>query len=162
MTYNLDCQLCKEENVKATYFGESARTMYDRGSEHMSALMSRSPDSVLVQHMVETHEGMEPTLTMKLVKSHQSPLYRQVHEGLLIDQFKGEIPMNRKGEWGSNVPETLAVIGRDGEVITGTKRGREGHPEGDNPPKRSIYSDKESDNQVALSEMRQSFNRGIR
>ena len=130
VTYRIDCQICKASGKETTYFGESARTMYDRGQEHLSALNSRDPNSVLVQHLEEHHSDMEPEFAMKLVKTHQSPLYRQVHEGVLIDSFKGQVTLNRKGEWGSNVPCTLEVVDRNGEVIIGGKRNRDRTIEG--------------------------------
>ena len=144
VTYRIDCQLCKLEGKVATYFGETARTMYDRGSEHLSGLVSGNPDNVLVQHMEEEHQGTEPEFTMKLVKSHRSPLYRQVHEGVLIDQFQGDMSMNRKGEWGSNVPETLEVVNRNGDIVTGVKRARTTDNEGDNPSRKKVSTNKES------------------
>ena len=60
VTYRIDCQICKASGKETTYFGESARTMYDRGQEHLSALNSRDPNSVLVQHLEEHHSDMEP------------------------------------------------------------------------------------------------------
>ena len=100
VTYRIDCLVCKREGKVATYFGESARTMYDRGSEHLYALEAGDPNSVLVQHMEEVHQGANPDFTMKLVKTHVSALYRQVHEGVLIDLFKGDFPLNRRGNGG--------------------------------------------------------------
>ena len=68
VTYRIDCQACKEEGTEATYFGESARTMFDRGAEHLSLLRSWNQESVLVQHMEERHQGQEPDFTMKMIK----------------------------------------------------------------------------------------------
>ena len=104
ITYRIDCVLCKEEEKVVTYFGESARTMYDRGAEHLSAMRAGDPESVLVQHQEECHPNKEPEYAMKMVKTHRRPLYRQIHESILIDRFKGHTILNRKGEWGSNVP----------------------------------------------------------
>ena len=126
ITYRIDCMICKAEGRESTYFGESARTMFDRGSEHLSSLRSGDRDSALVQHMEEDHLDMEPEYTMKLVRSHKGPMYRQIHEGVLIDLFKGDALLNRKGEWGCNLQAKLAVSGMEEEGRQGPKRGRDG------------------------------------
>ena len=48
--YRIDCLNCKTEEKQSTYFGESARTLYDRGTEHLAALRRGDPESVLVEH----------------------------------------------------------------------------------------------------------------
>ena len=47
-----------------------------------------------------------------LVKAHRTPLSRQAHEGYTIANFKGDILINRKGEWGSNMEPTLTLEDR--------------------------------------------------
>ena len=57
---------------------------------------------------------------MKMVKKHTRPMQRQIHESVLIDNFKGDTILNRKGEWGSNLGEKLTV--GDSEPEVGGKR----------------------------------------
>ena len=76
------------------------------------------------QHF-EFHRGEEPEYTMKLVEYSVLPLQRQAKEGHLIGNFKGGILMNRKGEWGQNLPPKLVVDGE--EEDTGRKRDRRGN-----------------------------------
>ena len=71
------------------------------------------PESVLVQHQEECHPNKEPEYAMKMVKTHRRPLYRQIHESILNDRFKGHTILNRKGEWGSNVPAKLGMGDED-------------------------------------------------
>ena len=67
-------------------------------------------DNPLVTHWREHHGGGEdPSFTMKIVKQHARPLSRQIHEGIQIANFKGQILINRKGEWGCNLPPTLVI-----------------------------------------------------
>ena len=48
---------------------------------------------------------------MEIVQSHKTPLTRQVQEGQLIADFEGDfiIIINRKGEWGENLPTKLII-----------------------------------------------------
>ena len=48
---------------------------------------------------------------MRLVKPLPRPLQRQIYEGVLKDTFTGQHLLNRKGEWGSNLPEKILMEG---------------------------------------------------
>ena len=50
---------------------------------------------------------------MKVESFHPTPLYRQAKEGNKIKNFKGEWPMNKKGEWGNNTSPTVIIEGRE-------------------------------------------------
>ena len=89
---------CKEENKETLYFGESARTCFDRGLEHQSAIDKLDKESPLVEHHVEDHPDQAPWFSMKLKSMHHQPLHRQCEEAHLIENFKGTKIMNRKGE----------------------------------------------------------------
>ena len=72
----------------------------------------------------------------KIISIRKTPLARQSEEGILIEGYKGDMIINRKGEWGNNLPPSL-VLGDNG----GAKRGREA-PSGDSAraPKRTKYA----------------------
>ena len=89
------------------YYGESARNGFDRGLEHLSPLKNESSTSNIVVHWKEYHQQKEWAYTMRVVADHKTPLPRQVHEGQLIGDFKGQRIINRKGEWGENLPPKL-------------------------------------------------------
>ena len=91
------------------YYGESARNGFDRGLEHLSPLKNESSTSNIVVHWKEYHQQKEWAYTMRVVADHKTPLPRQVHEGQLIGDFKGQRIINRKGEWGENLPPKLIV-----------------------------------------------------
>ena len=59
---------------------------------------------------------------MKPKSFHDKPLHRQCEEAHLIETFTGAKIMNRKGEWGHNLPPKLSIegVGETGQV----KRGR--------------------------------------
>ena len=46
---------------------------------------------------------------MKVTRIHDSALQRQVEEGFSIGNYKGDTLLNRKGEWGNNLPPKLIV-----------------------------------------------------
>ena len=70
----------------------------------------------LVEHHLQHHgsveqDGQEVDISvhykMKAIRFMQSPLSRQALEGSMISKYKGDIVLNRKGEWGNNTPPTL-------------------------------------------------------
>ena len=112
--YSITCMRCKEKEVSTQYWGESARTGFDRGVEHLKGLQNQDPNSVLWEHHHEHHGDQEtPEFKMKVEQVHKSTLSRQAAEGLAIDGFKGDILLNRKGEWGYNLAPSLSVEGQD-------------------------------------------------
>ena len=52
--YRISCNTCKEKGQKeSVYIGETARTLLDRGFEHLKAMETRNEDSPLVEHALE-------------------------------------------------------------------------------------------------------------
>ena len=124
VVYSITCETCREQGLTCQYWGESARTGHDRGLEHLNDLRSRRETNALVKHWMEHHEeegGPEPSFTMKIMKTFVSPLQRQSYEGFKIGSFKGHILMNKKGEWGNNLPPNLVM---EEEVKSGSGRYR--------------------------------------
>ena len=75
-----------------------------------------------MKHWQECHGEKEWSYEMKLVGSHKTPLPRQIMEGHLISTFEGHEILNRKGEWGENLPPKLVVEDqRDGRGATENK-----------------------------------------
>ena len=65
----------------------------------------------MIEHHKENHKGEEyPKFKVELVKKCKKPLVRHILEGLKIDKFKG-ITINRKGEWGQNLPPKFIIEG---------------------------------------------------
>ena len=109
ITYQITCQLCSEEGRTSQYIGESDSTSYDRGGDHLKALNSKDETNPLVEHWQNSHQGVEWRYTMKVTKVHDSALQRQVEEGFSIGNYRGDTLLNRKGEWGNNLPPKLIV-----------------------------------------------------
>ena len=69
-TYRIDCINFMPEVKQSTYYGESARTLYDRGAEHLASLKRGDPESVFVEHQRELHQQEEDVqFSMRLVRS---------------------------------------------------------------------------------------------
>ena len=100
MCYTLWCGECGEE--VAAYKGETGRTSYTRGLEHLEALENRSEDkSVLWLHSVHHHQGrVGVKYLMRVTSAHSTPLDRQCMEQVNIAYFRGPVLMNRRTELG--------------------------------------------------------------
>ena len=91
MRYRIDSITCKEERgITVRYYGESTRTLYDRGGDHWRAWRTGQKDSVLTIHVEEEHLGEGCQYQMNAVSSHRLPLVRQAQEAVLISRFEGK------------------------------------------------------------------------
>ena len=50
IVYEINCRICQKSGLEVKYYGESARTSYDRGVEHLYALEKMNKESPLVEH----------------------------------------------------------------------------------------------------------------
>ena len=93
--YKVTCLRCKEKGEEAQYWGETGRTCYDRGAEHLQGIRNKSSNSTFWRHHQETHgESDPPSFQMERYKTVKGNLARQSLEGRLIDTFKGKYPLN--------------------------------------------------------------------
>ena len=84
------------------YIGETNRSTYERGSEHLNDMRTIKPSSHLLKHVLDKHEGEtldEVDFRMKVVKFHKSSFERQVHESVLIQASKTHFLLNSKMEY---------------------------------------------------------------
>ena len=82
------------------YHGETARSCFSRGLEHLQALRNRKKDSVLWKHSHNVHNG-DPNVEyeMRAVKSYGCDnVTRKVNEAVRISEHKGVI-LNSKAEY---------------------------------------------------------------
>ena len=122
--YQISCDRCKQNNISAEYYGESARTTYLRGREHLKGQEKGAEDNPLNKHDHLHHQGVRGTYSMKVLRRHNAPLGRQIHEATEIELSKANVIMNSKGEFnGARVPRVTIEVG--GKVLTGEYRGHE-------------------------------------
>ena len=94
-----DLSLERKEAHASLYVGESARSLFERSTEHWKAALLEKEESHMHQHMMEVHreEVAKPDFKFKVVKTFKSALDRQVTEAVRIE-MRGSI-LNRKGEF---------------------------------------------------------------
>ena len=111
ITYETRCKSCQAQGKDKIYIGESARSSYERGAEHSNDYLSEVADSHMFNHYIEDHnsEGSRPKFSMKVLKCHKTPLYRQVHEAILIAKNE-PITLNTKNEYNRCLLPRLSVM----------------------------------------------------
>ena len=102
--YSIECETCRQNEKTSLYIGESARTLYDRGLEHQKAYASRSEESVMHEHEQNDHQGEKAEWTMKAQGFPKGNLKRQALEAHKISLNEDNNLLNRRGEWGQNLP----------------------------------------------------------
>ena len=117
ITYQTTCLACKSDGIDRRYIGESARSAYERGVEHQTGYNSQSLDNHMYKHHQIDHLDAEtqPEFTMSVIKKHQSPLYRQIHEAIMIMKFES-VTLNSKGEFNRCQLPRLSVMMGEREV----------------------------------------------
>ena len=121
----ISCDGCKKAGRKAEYCGETARTPYLRGQEHLAAHAKGHEDSALFKHDVLHHGGEVGSFSMRVLMRHKKPLARQMHEATYIENSVSDIVMNSKCEYnGVRVPRVTIEVG--GRLYTEEYRGAEG------------------------------------
>ena len=82
VTYEIKCAECN--NV---YVGETSRSAYVRGKEHMKSLGKKKERSVLWKHCKEKHNSEMQKFEMNVTGSYSNDaMLRQISEGVWIDK----------------------------------------------------------------------------
>ena len=93
--YELVCQLCRQK-----YIGETSRSVYTRGKEHLRALEQREQSSVMWRHSCEKHDGSVPGFKMNVTGMFQSDaMLRQISESIQINKVQQDQLINTKSGW---------------------------------------------------------------
>ena len=69
VTYQYTCKVCK-----AMYTGETSWNLYTRAMEHKIKHLKKKPDSFINNHQMESHKGVDPEFSVKVVGSYKDPL----------------------------------------------------------------------------------------
>ena len=90
IVYNITCNRspCTEEPALPTYVGESCRSGFVRGGQHLSLYKGRKDNSFLWKHSKEKHLGVigDRDYKMTLAERCRGPLPRVLTEAVLIQQ----------------------------------------------------------------------------
>ena len=107
--------------TKARYYGETSRSIYVRGKQHLSALekADQHKDNAFVNHRNNFHKGEEQEVRFKLslVKKFKRPLERQVWEGVEIHKADVDIVMNSKLDHYQPAVGRMTIINQVEEIV---------------------------------------------
>ena len=107
VTYKIKCT--EECNKRDIYNGESSYNGYTRGGEHLKKYEKNDPNSMLIQHCNNEHQGEKVRFRMDVSGYyHNDSTKRQVTEGLEIERTPTNRLMNSKTEW--NTPSMPACV----------------------------------------------------
>ena len=86
------------------YVGESSRSAYERGFEHLNSLASLSNKSIMLRHMLTDHEGKDMSEIkwgMFVTSFKRTAFERQLEEAVVIEREAKTNPniLNSKSEW---------------------------------------------------------------
>ena len=95
VTYEISCSECQDP---AAYIGETGRTMYSRGKEHLEDYSREKPSSALWEHCQKYHDSTHVNFKMRCTGKFNKPNPRQITEGVKIHNFAG-LSLNRRSEW---------------------------------------------------------------
>ena len=94
---------CEKESSSSKYVGQTSRSAFERGSEHLKGLIDKNENSPLYKHAAEEHNSDFIEFKMKVLKKHYSAFSRLIHEAVLIERIAAN-PMisvlNSKSEFG--------------------------------------------------------------
>ena len=97
IVYSNQCLDCKDNGRVSIYLGESSRSAYERGGDHVNDYKSKKEDSHILKHQMSEHSQAAPNYQFRIIARFQSALMRQVTEAVLIRrQGEGTI-LNSKG-----------------------------------------------------------------
>ena len=95
VTYELECQLCHHK-----YIGETSRSAYTRGKEHLRALQQKEENSVMWRHSCDKHGGNVPGFTMNVTGIFRDDaMLRQISESVQINRVPQDRLINTRNKW---------------------------------------------------------------
>ena len=106
VVYEGVCKICENlhklspnSKHQGKYIGETYRTLYERSIEHKASLNRWDQSSFMFKHWALKHSELDspPDFKFKVLKKHDGPLSRLIHEAVEISK---SATMNSKAEWG--------------------------------------------------------------
>ena len=132
-TYCITCQERGEQKIKEeetdekrateriksikqyTYIGESSRSCFERGSEHLNDMRQLKPTSHLLRHALDQHEGEKLSsikFGMRVVQYCRTSFERQILESVTIQQHRNHHILNSRTEYNRcSIPRLSTRLG---------------------------------------------------
>ena len=155
IVYEIQCRPCQAQGSQVHYWGETARSAFERGSEHRKDL-EHMRGGHMETHLIEKHPNIcladpknrqaETNFTFKIHQKHKSALDRQLGEAITIARHGGmgsDQVMNRKDEFSRCLIPEIEMKDRNtqiGQKKNEHKRSRE--PENDENEENVRYAKK--------------------
>ena len=105
VVYKVWCGKCEGEGKRRIYVGETGRSAWERGKDHLKAWREKEEGSFMWKHQCNEHgeDGMEEgDIKMEVIGKPRKALQRQVEEAVRIGEEKPGEVMNSKKEFGHN------------------------------------------------------------
>ena len=100
MVYRGTCNICKENNITATYYGESGFSGYYRTYINKRGIMNKDLEKACAKHLQiyhhPEHEGDSNVFNITVIKTFSKPMPRKCTEAIFIHNNDAEIRMNSK------------------------------------------------------------------
>jgi hypothetical protein len=115
-----DAKKIEEEKKKAKryiYVGETNRSVYERGIEHVNDIAACKTSSHMLRHLLDVHEEEEEgwkdiNFGMRIIKNTRSAFERQILESVVIQKSRSHHIMNNKAEYNRcALPRLTAKLG---------------------------------------------------
>ena len=109
VVYQGKCDTCEEKGNTRVYDGETARNLHVRSKEHFADFKNKNQRSWMWKHVEKEHEENteEVKFSFKVLKKHNKPLQRQIHEAVNISKKKPQENLNSKNEFNYNTNTRL-------------------------------------------------------
>ena len=107
VNYILECAACRKSGKQVAYYGETSRSAFQRGAEHVQEIEDGILSHPLVLHFWEQHQGRRQEIMMRVTSTHLTALDRQITESVnILAGNSGSL--NQKTEWGgAKIPSLL-------------------------------------------------------
>ena len=139
--YETWCETCKDRDGKEAieagkdptevrlhkYIGETSRSGYTRGKNHLDDARLLSTGSHMLKHYLTNHSEESPQemiFRMKILCFKRSAYERQIHESVLIQQNRNHLLLNSKSEFNRcSLPRLTVKLGdREMDELSKTLR----------------------------------------
>ena len=102
VVYKGTCKICEEQNITASYFGESGFSGYYRSQIHKKEIIEKDLENAFAKHLQIFHpdqEGNPDVFKITVIQTFRKPLPRQNTEAVFIFNNNADIKMNSKTEF---------------------------------------------------------------
>ena len=65
--YVIECLQCRREGIKRRYYGETSRSLFQRGNEHLKEVLDGVASHPLTIHFKEEHRGAPQEILLKVL-----------------------------------------------------------------------------------------------